>query len=176
MTNERLPSDRLINVFGALAQGVSDEMRDAMSKRFPAGGKTAEALSLIGHEPGMSIDQIGKALRLSHAGAVRVVERLLAQKFVSKSPSAGDRRVVHVCLTAIGKAERKALLSLRSTAITGLLAAVAEKDLAALERISEIILVSLAHDVVIARRTCRFCNADKCTRCPTEIAALKIAN
>lgn len=176
MTNERLPSDRLINVFGALAQGVSDEMRDAMSQRFPAGGKTLEALSLIGHKPGMSIDQIGKTLRLSHAGTVRVVERLLAQKFVSKFPSAGDRRVVHVCLTANGKSERKTLLSLRSTVITGVLSAVAENDLAALERISETILASLARDEVISRRTCRFCDDNKCTHCPTEMVAPKLAN
>lgn len=176
MTNAALPSDRLINLFGALVQWVSDELRGTISERFPAGGETAAALSLIGHEPGMSIDQIGKALRLSHAGAARVVERLMARNFVSKSPSAGDRRVMHVCLTDAGQAERKTLLRRRSTVIAGLLAAVSETDLAALERIAETVLVSLPLDEVSTRATCRFCDADKCTNCPTEIVAPNKAN
>ena len=49
LTKDASPSDRLINLFGALAQGVSDEMRGAIAQRFPAGGETAAALSLIGH-------------------------------------------------------------------------------------------------------------------------------
>lgn len=173
MTNKPLPSDRLINLFGALVQCVSDELRGAISQRFPAGGETAAALSLIGHEPGMSIDQIGKALRLSHAGAARVVERLLARNFVSKSPFADDRRVTHVRLTAIGQAERKTLLNRRSTVIAELLAAVSDTELAALERIAETILVSVPRDKVSSRTTCRFCDAAKCTDCPTETVARK---
>ena len=176
VTKDPLPSDRLINLFGALAQGVSDKMRGAISQRFPAGGETAAALSLIGHEPGLSIDQIGKALRLSHAGAARVVERLVAQDFVLKSQSACDRRVMRVSLTANGETERKALLSLRSTAITVLLAAVAEKDRAALERVAETILASLPRDEVRARTTCRFCDEEKCTNCPTDIVGPGITN
>ena len=176
VTNTPLPSDRLVNLFGALVQWVSDEMRGVMLLRFPAGGQTAAALSLIGHKPGMSIDQIGKALRLSHAGAARVVERLLAQNFVSKSPSAEDRRVIQVCLTAVGQAERRALLDRRSTVITGLLTAVSERDLAALERIAETILVSLPRDEVSTRTTCSFCDPRKCTECPTEIGAEENAN
>jgi DNA-binding MarR family transcriptional regulator len=162
LTKDASPSDRLINLFGALAQGVSDEMRGAISQRFPAGGKTAAAF--------------GKALRLSHAGAARVVERLVAQKFVSKSQSAGDRRVMHVSLTPGGETERRALLNLRSTAITGLLAAVGEKDRAALERVAETILASLPRDEVRARTTCRFCDEEKCTDCPTDIVGHGSAN
>ena len=176
LTKDASPSDRLINLFGALAQGVSDEMRGAISLRFPAGGETAAALCLIGHEPGLSIDQIGKALRLSHAGAARVVERLVAQNFVLKAQSACDRRVMHVSLTPSGETERMALLNLRSKAITALLAAVGEKDRAALERVAETILASLPRDEVRARTTCRFCDEEKCTNCPTDIVGPGITN
>ena len=101
------PSDRLINVFGALAQAVSDRVRIAIAQAFTAGGETAAALIAIGHEPGMSIDQISRILRLSHAGAVRVVERLDDQGFVGKSQSPSDRRVAHITLTRRGQAERR---------------------------------------------------------------------
>ena len=90
------PSDRLINIFGALSQAVSDRVRLAIAEAFNAGGETAAALIAIGHAPGMSIGQVRQTLRLSHAGAVRVVERLGEQGMVAKSPSPYDLRVVHV--------------------------------------------------------------------------------
>ena len=105
-----------------------------------------------------------------------MVERLVAQNFVSKSQSPGDRRVMHVSLTSGGETERRALLNLRSTAITGLLAAVGEKDRAALERVAETILASLPRDEVRARTTCRFCDEEKCTNCPTDIVGPGITN
>jgi hypothetical protein len=38
------PSDRLINIFGALSQAVSDRVRLAIAEAFNAGGETAAAL------------------------------------------------------------------------------------------------------------------------------------
>ena len=37
------PSDRLINIFGALSQAVSDRVRLAIAEAFNAGGETAAA-------------------------------------------------------------------------------------------------------------------------------------
>jgi hypothetical protein len=55
-----------------------------MAHRLPAGrcGPTAEenaATIMIGHAPTMSIDQLSRILQLSHAGAVRLVERNLVE-------------------------------------------------------------------------------------------------
>lgn len=57
---------------------------------FTAGDETAAPLIAIGHEPGM----------LSHAGAVRAVERLEDQALAGKSQSVPDRRMVRVRVSA----------------------------------------------------------------------------
>lgn len=104
----------------------------------------------------MSIDQISRILRLSHAGAVRVVERLDDQGFVGKSQSPSDRRVAHITLTRRGQAERSKLLGLRNAAVAGLLVRVTASDRVILERIADTILTSLLEDPQSAVSTCRF--------------------
>src|SRR5262249_539370 len=70
-------SDRLVNLVGALALGVTDEMRAAVAEAMPQGGETVSAVIVIGHAPAMSIDQLSRILRLTHGGAVRLVDRLV---------------------------------------------------------------------------------------------------
>lgn len=160
------PSDRLINLFAALAQGVSDRVRGVIAEAFPSGGETAAALIVIGHEPGLSIEQISRILRLSHAGAVRLVDRLMNQGWAAKSPSRTDRRVMHVALTAGGQAQRDILLELRRAAVSDLLAPLASHDHDVLERLAGFILAKLPGDALSALTTCRFCDEKMCTACP----------
>jgi DNA-binding MarR family transcriptional regulator len=156
------PSDRLINIFGALSQAVSDRVRLAIADAFNAGGETAAALIAIGHAPGMSIGQVRQTLRLSHAGAVRVVERLGDQGLVAKSPSPSDRRVVHVSLTSRGQVERTKLLGLRNAAVSELLSKVS----VVLERAADNILSSLFSDLHGGLAICRLCDQARCADCP----------
>ena len=162
------PSDRLINTFGALSQAVSDRVRRAIAEAFNAGGQTAAALIAIGHEPGMSIGQIRQILRLSHAGAVRVVERLGDQGLVEKSQSPSDRRVVHVTLTAQGQVQRAELLGLRRAALADLLGKVSVEDRVALERAADAILSSVFGDAQGGWATCRLCDRARCDDCPVD--------
>lgn len=162
------PSDRLINTFGALSQAVSDRVRRAIAEAFSAGGQTAAALIAIGHEPGMSIGQIRQILQLSHAGAVRVVERLGDQGLVAKSQSPSDRRVVHVTLTLRGRTERTKLLGLRNAAVAELLGKVSAEDRGALERAADSILSSLRSDPQGSLATCRLCDRARCNDCPVD--------
>ena len=162
------PSDRLINTFAALSQAVSDRVRIAIAEAFSAGGETAAALIAIGHEPGMSIGQIRQILRLSHAGAVRVVERLGGQGLVAKAQSPSDRRVVHVTLTSRGQIERTKLLGLRNAAVAELLGKVSADDRVALARAADSIVSSLFSDPREALATCRLCDRARCTDCPVD--------
>ncbi len=162
------PSDRLVNLFAALAQGVTDRVKGAIFEAFPSGGETVAALVVIGHQPGMSIDQVSKILRLSHAGAVRLIDRLIGQGLVGKRLSAADRRMMHLNLTADGNKEREKLLALRNASVADLLQGVSVEDRELLERLSESILSRLACDALSALTTCRFCDEKKCTSCPME--------
>ena len=162
------PSDRLINTFGALSQAVSDRVRMAIAEAFNAGGETAAALIAIGHEPGMSIGQIRQILRLSHAGAVRVVERLGDQGLVAKSQSASDRRVVHVTLTSQGQSERTKLLGLRNAVLAEILRNIPAEDRVVLQRVADSILSSLFSDPQRGLATCRLCDRARCDDCPVD--------
>lgn len=51
-------TDRMVNLLGALALGVSDRMRRAVAEAVPFGGETAAAVNVIGHAPTMSIDHL----------------------------------------------------------------------------------------------------------------------
>ena len=91
----------------------------------------------------MSIDQVSKILRLSHAGAVRLIDRLIGQGLVVKITSAADRRMMHLHLTAAGNQEREKLLALRNASVAELLKGVSLADQELLERLSESILSRL---------------------------------
>ncbi len=162
-------SERLINLLGALAVGVTDQMRAAVNDAMPLGGETVAAVIVIGHVPSLSIDQLSRILRLSHAGAVRLVDRLVERGFVEKKPSALDRRTMSLALTLSGRKQREELLELRRAALSTLLAPVSSEDLSALERIAETIVAALPDDALTSLTTCRYCDERCCTDCPMEV-------
>ena len=160
--------DRLINLFGAMALGVSDRVKAAALHAIPAGGETAAALVVIGHEPCLSIDRLSHVLRLSHAGTVRLVDRLAALHLVERQPSATDRRATALVLTAEGKAQRAELLVDRRSALSPLVDILSDDERLMLERIAEKILSSLPSDALSALSTCRFCDEQRCADCPMD--------
>ena len=135
----------------------------------PLGGETAAAVIVIGHAPTISIDQLSRILRLSHAGAVRLVDRLVDRGLAEKRPSAVDRRIMSLALTKDGWRRRDELLALRRAALVALLDRVAPRDLAALKRIAETITGALPNNPLSALTTCRFCDERCCTDCPMEV-------
>ena len=162
------PSDRMINLFGALALGVADRVRWASLNETAFGGETAAALVVVGHTPGLSIDQLGRVLRLSHPGTVRLVDRLVSAGFAVRSPTSRDRRTVALNLTEAGQMRRSALLKRRREALQAVLASVTPQDLVVLERISDNMLRTLPTDAATALTVCRFCDEGRCTDCPMD--------
>lgn len=160
--------DRLINLFGALALGVSDRVKAAALQTIPSGGETAAALVVVGHEPCLSIDRLSHVLRLSHAGTVRLVDRLAALGLVERQPSATDRRAAALMLTAEGKTQRAELLAGRRSTLAPLVDMLSDDERQMLERIAEKILASLPSDALSALSTCRFCDEQRCSECPMD--------
>jgi MarR family transcriptional regulator, negative regulator of the multidrug operon emrRAB len=162
------PSERLINLFGALALGVTDRVRWAALAETALGGETAAALVVIGHSPGLSIDRLSQVLRLSHPGTVRLVDRLTAADLAVRSMAPHDRRVAVLSLTKAGQVHRIALLERRRKALEAVLNEVAPEDRAALERLTEAMLRRLPKDATSALTVCRFCNNQLCLDCPMD--------
>jgi MarR family transcriptional repressor of emrRAB len=161
-------SDRLINLFGALALGVTDRVRWAALGGTDLGGETAAALIVIGHAPGLSIQQLGRVLRLSHPGTVRLLDRLTSAGLAVRSVAPHDRRVAVLKLTKLGHTRRAALLKRRREALEAVLKEVDPQDRPALERLTEAMLRSLPNDATSALTVCRFCNDQLCPDCPMD--------
>ncbi len=165
----KTPSDRLINLFGALAVGVADRVRWEALDETSFGGETSAALVVIGHAPGMSIDQLSRVLGLSHPGAVRLVDRLMSAGLALRELSPDDRRAVALDLTNEGRSRRSALLKRRSMALKAVLQVVGAEDLAVLERITDAMLQALPDDAASALTVCRYCNERQCADCPMDV-------
>jgi len=161
--------DRVANLLGAIAVGVSDRIRFAAVEAMPSGGETAAAVVVIGHEPGLSIDQLSRVLRLSHPGTVRLVDRLVKLSLVERQPTALDRRVVALVLTEAGDGQRDRLLAARHVALGILLGLISEEDRRALEDILEKLVAALPDGAVSALAVCRLCDNRRCIQCPMEV-------
>lgn len=163
------PSDRLVNLFGALAVGVADRVRWEALDETSLGGEASAALVVIGHAADMSIDQLRRVLGLSHPGAVRLVDRLTTAGLALREVSPGDRRVVALGLTKAGRTKRSALLKRRNKALNEVLEVAGAKDRAVLERLVAAMLQTLPHDAASALTVCRYCNERQCPDCPMDV-------
>lgn len=157
---------RLANLLGALATGISDRLRLAAAEKTFMGGEAAAALIVIGHKAGLSIDRLGRVLRLSHPGTVRVVDRLVAAGLAERKASVSDRRALALHLTPGGETERSAVLGGRSAALYAVLDHIAPADYPVLERLVETMLANLPTDATSAMTICRFCDQRACAACP----------
>lgn len=162
------PSNRLTNMFGALVLGVADRVRGAAVEETALGGEATAALVVIGHSPGLSVHQLARVLRLSHPGAVRLIDRLTTAGLAVRSPAAHDRRAVAMHLTPTGQSHRTALLERRREVLQAVINDVAAEDLAVLERITDAMLQTLPDDATSALTVCRLCNERQCPGCPMD--------
>ena len=76
------PRDR--NIFRAFALMISDDIVRASSSRAPEAGPAASALALLAHKPGLSIRMLAIGVGLSHAGTVRLVDRLVSEGLIER--------------------------------------------------------------------------------------------
>jgi len=166
---------RLANLLGALALGVTDRMREAVLDETNLAGETSAAIVVIGHAPGLSINQLSRALQLSHAGAVRLIDRLGTAGLVTRGQAAHDRRVAVLQLTCTGEDQRSAILSRREQVLAPLLDNLEAEDRVALARITQALLRAMPTSATSALTVCRLCDNQQCTDCPmAEFGVLDI--
>ncbi|HKP25454.1 MAG TPA: MarR family transcriptional regulator [Dongiaceae bacterium] len=156
------PSElRDLNVIGAFALAVADDLKDAMQDLADGNESACSALIVIGQESGLSVDRLSKILGLSQPGTVRLVDRLAEAKLVERKTSS-DRRSVALRLTDAGKRQVKSLLVGRQHALSQALRGLDDWERSTLSAIANKVLRGLEHSTVECDRRCRLCDDASC--------------
>ena len=156
------------NVFGAFALMVSDNIVRAAAAVAPEAGPTSAALALLDHEPGLSIRRLAAGVGLSHAGTVRLVDRLVSEGLVERRGHSSDGRTKSLHLTEAGDKASAAVLQARDDVLARGLATLTPEEFATLAALSERVLRACLRDVDHAYNICRLCGYSSCTNCPIE--------
>lgn len=158
-------SDRTANLLGALGLAVADRIGEAARQTLGHVGETPAALVVIGYGLGPSNDQLRRVLGLSHPGAVRLVDRLVADGLVERREGR-DRRAIALYLTPQGHALREALLQERLGSIRPVLAPLSAEEEQMLGALLHKLLAALPATDLERCSLCRLCDDRVCTDCP----------
>lgn len=154
------------NIFGAFALMMSDDILRVTASQAPEAGPTASALALLAHAPGMSIRTLAAGVGLSHAGAVRLVDRLAADGLIERREHPNDGRTRSLYLTPAGEAASDAVLAARDGVIAAGLSALTEAEVRMLGALSERVLRARLKGIDHAYHVCRLCSVEACADCP----------
>jgi MarR family transcriptional regulator, negative regulator of the multidrug operon emrRAB len=154
------------NVTGALAVALADAVYSQAEQLAPDVGPTVAVLTLLAHEPGLSIDRIRKTMHLSHPGAVRLVDRLVARGFVERRQATRDRREVAVHLTEVGERTAQDILEARQKRLSTALSVLSSSEREVFGKLAERILRAFVRNEDHAFEICRYCNDCACQDCP----------
>jgi DNA-binding MarR family transcriptional regulator len=161
--------DSTANLLGALSLGVADLVRTTVDTVTGHAGETPAALVTIAAEPGLGVTALSRALGLSQPGAVRLVDRLVADGLVTRS-AGRDGRAVALALTPAGETRVAGLRDARLAALEGVIAGLDADDRATLDRIARSLLDAMTTDRLRAFGLCRLCDWETCFArgCPVE--------
>ncbi|MBD2464206.1 MarR family transcriptional regulator [Oscillatoria sp. FACHB-1407] len=160
---------RTLNLLGALALSLVDNLNVVAEANAGYGGETPAALVSLGAEPGISINVLRQILNLSHPGTVRLVDRLEAQGLVERR-SGSDGRTLALFLTDAGSERRQAILAERRRQLQLALNALTSDEASQLTTFLEKMLTAMTTDEQRAFAICRLCDEAVCPgdRCPVE--------
>ena len=157
--------DRTANLLGAVGLAVADRIEETARAVLGRAGETPAALVVIGYGLGPSNDQLRRILGLSHPGAVRLVDRLVADGLVERRQGR-DRRAIALHLTDRGAVLREELLEGRLTAIRSFLAPLTGPEQETLDALLHKILASMETTDLDRCTLCRMCDDRVCGNCP----------
>ena len=124
---------------GALALAVADSIASVSASFSPSGPGTA-VMVLLSMEPGLPISVLATSIGLSHAGTVRLIDRLETDHLVERRRHTVDRRARFIHLTNSGEEMTRALLRAREQVIAAWVSPLSPMDLNDLGAMSERLL------------------------------------
>jgi MarR family transcriptional repressor of emrRAB len=155
-------SARDVNLLGALGLALADRLAAAVPPELSP--SAAEALVAL-HErrTGSSIDALARIVGLSHSGAVRLTDRLVAGGLAERRRGA-DQRSAAVHLTPSGHRAARRVLSERAAAMGSVLGLLTDDQQGELTRLADELLAGLGAAPEAERRLCRLCDLEACGR------------
>jgi DNA-binding MarR family transcriptional regulator len=155
------------NLLGALALALTDAMTEVTERGAQHGATAPAALVCILNYPGLSIERLRCILRLSHSGTVRLIDRLVADGFVERTPGA-DQRSVALRLAPAGAAAVEAVLGERRRVLENALARLTAAERRTLTPLLERLLAGISAGRGVADHICRLCDDGACPQpqCP----------
>lgn len=179
-----MPDERLANVLGAFALALSDELVAATAQAAGHTGAGPAALVALSELlAGRSVDELRRAVGLTHSGGVRVVDRLVGGGLAERRPGP-DGRSVALALTPAGRRLAGEVLDARRASLQHVIEVLDEGERAALGDILDKLVAGVVGDRLEARRAgatppggwlCRLCDPVACERsegrCPAAGAA-----
>lgn len=162
---------REANIVGALALDITDRLRRAVLDEGERSIAAAAALVHVRLRPGESIEFLSHVLGISHAAAVRLVDRLEEQNLVERRPGVDGRtRALHPTPRGAKAAERA--LRDRARQLEEVLAPLTRSERRAFAGLAAKLVAAGARDRRGARHTCRLCDFPACAHpaCPVDVA------
>jgi MarR family transcriptional repressor of emrRAB len=178
--------DRLANVLGAFALAVSDEVEAATAQAAGhTGAGPAALVALSDLLAGRSVDDLRRAVGVTHSGGVRVVDRLVGDGLAERRPGA-DGRSVALALTPVGRRLAVRVRDARQATLQQALAVLDDSEQAALGDLLDKLVAGVVGRRLEARAAgatppggwlCRLCDPVACERaaghCPAAGAATR---
>lgn len=168
------PVDRAFtaNLLGTLAQTIADRVGVGTARAAGHGAHGPAALLTLHWYPDRPISFLATRLRISHPGAVQLVDRLAADGLAQRFPGA-DGRTKLLALTPAGQDAAQAVLAARQQVLDQASSALSEQQVRDLAAAVGTMLETLTDDLLTSEFMCRLCDERACpdARCPVERAA-----
>lgn len=168
---------RAENLLAACGVALAGRVHAAAEAATALGGAAPAALvSIAGFLDGETVRSLATTLGLSHAGAVRVVDRLERDLLVERRRGDGDGRELSLVATRRGRDVAARVLQARRAAMAELLAPLGATERDALTGLLERLLGDMTPDRPSGRRICRLCDIHACGHpdgCPVTRAGVR---
>jgi DNA-binding MarR family transcriptional regulator len=159
------------NVLGTFALTVSDRVAIAARQAARHGANAPAALVTLLWYPDRPIAFLADRLRITHPGAVQLVDRLEDDGLLERIPAL-DGRTKLVALTARGETVALDVLARRRDVLGRAVAALDDDAVRALADTMSAMLEAITDDLLTSEYMCRMCDELACpdSRCPVERA------
>ncbi len=159
------------NVLGTLALAIGDRVAAGSARVARHGANAPAALVTLLWYPDRPITFLADRLRITHPGAVQLVDRLERDRLVERIPAV-DGRTKLLALTPEGERVALAVLDARRDVVGRALTALDDGQVRALADAAGAMLEAITDDLLTSEHMCRMCDELACpdARCPVERA------